>query len=125
MSHTTQIPEKLRKLRELKGLSQEYMAHKMDISQRQYQRFESGDADIQLSKLESVCEILEVSLEQLLGFDEQFIFNNCSHNTNVVGGKEIEVNVHFSKDMVKVFSDRIAHLEEEIVYLRNMLKGKL
>jgi transcriptional regulator with XRE-family HTH domain len=118
MSYTTQIPEKLRKIRELKGYSQEYMALQMDMSQRQYQRIESGEADISMGKLEEMCKALEVSVEQLMGFDEQFIFNNC---TNVGGGKEVTVNVHFPKEMAEM----IQHLEKEIVYLREVLKGKL
>lgn len=124
MSYATQISEKLRKIRELKEYSQKYMAMQMDISQRQYQRIENGETELNLSKLEEVCKILEVSVEQLLGFDEQFIFNHCSNNTNV-GGKDFTINVQLPEGMVKVFSDRIAHLEGEVAYLREMLKGKL
>ena len=125
MSYTTQIPEKLRKIREIKGYSQEYVALQMDISHRQYQRIESGEADVSLSKLEEACRVMEISLEQLMGFDERFILNNCTNKNSVLGGNEVTLNVHFPEDMVKVFTDRIEHLEGEIVYLREMLKGKV
>ncbi|TVQ78090.1 MAG: XRE family transcriptional regulator [Flavobacteriales bacterium] len=121
MSYKKQLPGKIRKIREIKGFSQDYMAMQMEMSQRQYQRLESGKADINMSKLEEICKTLEVSIDQLLGFDEKYIFQNC----NNAFGRENEYHNHFPQQLEELYRERIKHLEEEIVYLRNMLKGKL
>lgn len=95
----------------------------MEMSQRQYQRIENGEVELNMSKLDEICKLLEITLEQLLGFEEQFIFNHCSNNTNV-GGKDFTINVQLPNDMLKIFFDRITHLENEVNYFRELLKSK-
>ena len=43
----------IRKIRELKGFSQDYMAQQLSISQRQYSRIEKNETEIALSKLQT------------------------------------------------------------------------
>ncbi|MCC5916338.1 MAG: helix-turn-helix transcriptional regulator [Cryomorphaceae bacterium] len=42
------IAQKLRKVREIKGFSQESVALASELSQRQYQRIETGESDLTL-----------------------------------------------------------------------------
>lgn len=75
----TKVGDKIRKIRELKGFSQENMADMLEMSQRNYARFENNDTDLKFSTLNSIAKILEVSPEQILGFDEQILFQNCQN----------------------------------------------
>lgn len=110
----------IRKLRELKGFSQEYMSQQLKLSQRQLSRIENNETDVSLTKLERIGEILEVSLTQILGFDERFIFQNCE---NAFGTNQ---NYRaFSEKEREQYEKRITHLEVEIVFLRNQLERKL
>jgi transcriptional regulator with XRE-family HTH domain len=112
------IANKIRKLREIKGYSQEYMAIATEISQRQYQRLESGEHDMSLSRLERICTALDISTDQLFGFDEKFVFENCTNNTGM--GK---VTINNSPDqLISQFQDQIQHLKKEVAFLRNLLE---
>lgn len=112
------IGYKIRKIRELKGYSQEFLASQLEISQRQLSRIENNDTDLSLSKLETISNILEVTLNQLLGFDEKFIFQHCE---NAFGNNQ---NYYaFSDKERDLYEKRISHLEKEITYLRTQLEN--
>ena len=107
----------IRKIRELKGFSQDYMSQKLNISQRQYSRIEKNETEVALSKLQTISEILEVTTQQLLGFDEKFIFQNCE---NACGTHQY--NYAFSEQERQQYEKQIAHLEGEILFLRQLVK---
>lgn len=54
MSYNKLVASKLRKLRNLKGLTQANIALELDLSERQYQRLESGSGDLSLDKLDKI-----------------------------------------------------------------------
>jgi len=74
------IGYKIRKARELKGFSQDYVAQKLNISQRAYSKIELGEIKIDNEKIKDISSILEVNPEDLQKFDESFIFNNCTQS---------------------------------------------
>ena len=113
------IGQNIRKIRELKGYSQEFLASELEISQRQLSRIENNESDISVSKLENISKILEVSLNQILGFDERFIFQHCE---NAYGANH-QNNYAFSEKEREQYEKRISHLEEEITYLREQLNS--
>lgn len=108
----------IRKIRELKGYSQDFMAQQLEISQRQYSRFEKNETEITLSKLEKISEILEVTSQQLMGFDEKFIFQN----QGAVFGATTQTNYAFSEKEREQYEKRINHLESEILFLRTQME---
>jgi|JI10StandDraft_1071094.scaffolds.fasta_scaffold342345_3 transcriptional regulator with XRE-family HTH domain len=113
------VGQNIRKIRELKGFSQEYMAQQLAISQRQFSRLENNETDINLSKLQEISNLLEVTLTQLLGFDEKFIFQNCTnngfgnHNQNQYGIAEKER---------ELYEKRIEQLENELTFLKKQFE---
>jgi len=114
------IGTNIRKIRELKGFSQEFMAEKLAISQRQYSRVEKNETELTLSKLETIGNVLEVTPQQLMGFDEKFIFKNCE---TAFGGIN-QTYYAFSEKEREQYEKRITHLEGEILFLRNQLESK-
>ncbi|MBL4655960.1 MAG: helix-turn-helix domain-containing protein [Bacteroidia bacterium] len=57
------ISEKIIYYRKLKGLTQEELAEKTELSTRTIQRIESGEVDPRLYTLKSIADVLEVSME--------------------------------------------------------------
>lgn len=111
------IGKKLRKIRELKGFSQEYIAKALATSQRNYSRIEQNEVEITFSKLEKISKVLEVTPQQILGFNEQMIFQNC---TNAFGFNE---NYYACSEQEKEqYLQQIEHLKGEITFLRNQLE---
>ena len=78
-----EIGEKIRKLREFRQYSQEYVAKKLKITQGAYSRMEQGDIDLPFSRLEKVAEVLEMPVEKLVGYDDkQMMINYISNSDN-------------------------------------------
>ena len=112
----TTIGFKIKKLRELKNYTQEYMAERLSISQSTYARFEKDDSDITISKLNQIADVLEVRLDDLLNFNSQYVFNNYSKTEN-----GFSIN-HASKSEKDIYDKHIEHLTKEIEHLRNLLE---
>jgi transcriptional regulator with XRE-family HTH domain len=65
------VNEKIRLIRETKGLTQEQVAEKLGVSPTAYGDFERGDNDPRLSKLQKIAEILEMPLSELIDLSEK------------------------------------------------------
>lgn len=118
------IGEKVRKLRELRDFSQEYMAEQLGMSQQNYSLIENDeDEDISLKRLKKIAETLEISLNDLLNFEDKQIFNNYGKYSQVEHNHEV-VNNHFTAER-QLLERQITHLESEIEYLRKMLDKTL
>lgn len=78
--------EKIRMIRDAKGLSQEYMAERLGISKNAYGKIERGETKANFHRLEQIATALELSLEQLLHgqvviYNKQFQKGNSSVQT--------------------------------------------
>lgn len=113
------IGNKIRKLRELKGFTQDYMARELAISQRSYSKIENNDIKLDWKRIENISRILEIEPLELISFDDSFIFNNCSQS-----GKIQTLNNNFPEELKKSYEDRISHLEGEVMFLRKLLDYK-
>jgi len=78
------IGHKIKKLRELRNFTQEHMATKLDMSQSGYSRIESNDVEVNISRLERIGEVLGMRPEEILAFDEKYVFNQM-HNRTAYG----------------------------------------
>jgi len=86
-SNTTyRIAEKIRKLREVKGLKQETMAKRMGLTTNGYGKIERGESSITLDRLEQIAQVLEVSTLDILQFDDNFVYNITTMNNSATNG---------------------------------------
>lgn len=74
-----------------------------------------------MDKLDKICVALGISPDQLLSFDEKFIFENCTNNGV---GKDIIVN-QFPEELLNQYNEQIKQLKEEVVFLRSIVKKEL
>lgn len=70
---TKAIIANIRKIRESRNYTQDYLAAKLRISQNAYSKIELGYSNITLSRLIEIVAILEVSLADLINAESEDI----------------------------------------------------
>ncbi|MEN9610248.1 MAG: hypothetical protein RLZZ628_1062 [Bacteroidota bacterium] len=116
------IGNKIKKIRELKNYTQEYMAQSLNISLNGYGRLERDEVEITVNRLEDIAKILEMDLLQVLGFDENKIFNiSYSHNHNHNQNNHALAIIQNDEG----FKMLITHLQEENKDLRSQINRLL
>lgn len=123
------VGEKIRRLRTLKGYSQENMADLLGISSVAYGDIERNKTDVSHSRLEKIAEALDIDLIALLTYGEQLanIFSNSS-NSGVIGSgnvicdeKELRHKIEKALLENQNLTLRIEKLEMENAYLKEKL----
>lgn len=111
-----QIGNKIKKIRELKNYTQEYMAQSLNLSVNGYGKIERDEVDITLNRLHDIAKILGIDVFQILDFDEKKIFNiTHNHNNNAVGIIQSDEG----------YKTLIFHLQEENRELRSQINRLL
>jgi transcriptional regulator with XRE-family HTH domain len=67
---------KIRMLREGIGLSQEYVAQKLNISQQAYSKMEKNPQNATLARLQELSEVLGVKINSIIGHDDMYVQQN-------------------------------------------------
>jgi transcriptional regulator with XRE-family HTH domain len=118
------IAKNIKKFRELRNLSQKHMADKLDITQQNYSKMESGEVDFPISRLFTIAEILSVRATDILSFDEKVVFNT-TQNEFKEGAVGIQQGLTISQELQKQYEARISSLENEITRLHTILDKAL
>ena len=61
---------RIREVRKERGLTQEKVARRMNMTQTQYSRYERGENEIKVNVLVDLCQALDISADYLLGLTE-------------------------------------------------------
>lgn len=111
---------KIRKDRELKGFTQDYMSGKLEMSQHAYSKIDNNDIKLDRGSIEYSSKILDVETFDLISFDDNLGFYNCSQS-----GKFQTFNNNFPTEIKKSFNYRINHVEKEVLFLMRNAPKKL
>jgi transcriptional regulator with XRE-family HTH domain len=84
---TKAVAYNIRKIRELRDYSQDYLAAKLNISQNAYSKIELGYSDITLNRLFNISTILEVELTDLINLDSNELIQKVAAD-NMVTSKQ-------------------------------------
>jgi transcriptional regulator with XRE-family HTH domain len=116
------IGTKIKKLRELKNLTQEHMASVIGVTQSAYSRLELGETDITYNKLARIAGELGMKPEDVIAFNESMVFNVMHNQTG--NGLIIQNNtlVNEERDLYKL---QIETLKEEVAYLKKIIDNLL
>jgi transcriptional regulator with XRE-family HTH domain len=116
------IGTKIKKLRELKNLTQEHMASVIGVTQSAYSRMELGETEITYSKLARIAGELGMKPEDVIAFNESMVFNVMHNQTG--NGLIIQNNtlVNEERDLYKL---QIETLKEEVAYLKKIIDNLL
>lgn len=102
------VGSRIKKIREEKGITQEFMAYELDISQSNYGRLEKDDRRLNIPKIQKIAEVLDISIASLI--EEKS------------GVKDENNEILIQKDIIiQRDKEHIASLKEEIIFLRKLL----
>ena len=102
------LGKKIRLLRHQQGWSQEDVAKKLDISIPAFSKIETGITDINLSRLEQIALLFEMSVVQLLTFtdsdQDQKLVNELESINKRLMDRETEV-IDLQKKVIELFEE--------------------
>lgn len=90
------ISQKLRKLRDAKGYSQEYVAENMWVSLSTVSRIETDCSATKVEQLQAYCAILDITLGELFACD-------ASESKERMISLSISLNVDSKEDLNRVY----------------------
>lgn len=87
---------KLKKERERKNYSQEYVAERMGVSTSTISRIESNCRNVKMGQIEDYCAVLDISVEQLFASDANPLQKMYSLN--------FEIKVSSMEELGKIYN---------------------
>lgn len=114
------IGNKIKKLRELRNYTQEHMAEQLGMSPTGYGKIERDEVDLTYSRLEQIAKLLGVKVEDIISFDEKFIFNFHGNQNTGYGNSTFYIN--FPEKLQQLYEDKIKLLEDKIKLLEEKLR---
>ncbi len=109
---TLNIGQKLRKLRNQKGFSQEYLADRLNISQKTYSNMENDRTSISVEILKQLSSELEVDMIDLITDSKIIVQYNTSQDTSTFNGV---VHNNYPEELVAQLKERIEDLKQQLV----------
>ncbi|MCO5247720.1 MAG: helix-turn-helix domain-containing protein [Chitinophagales bacterium] len=113
-----QIGNKIKKIREFKGITREYMAAHLDVSLSHYGRIERDETPLTLDKLQQVSEALDVNYLDILSFDEKQVFNFINHGNHSSQAYVLSQEYNYPPHIIENLIQRISELEKSISELK-------
>ena len=102
--------------REQIGLSQEYIAAELGITQPTYALIESGKSKLSLERAIQLSKLLEIDLKELAGIENSEISiknNSFNDSSSAIQNYNLQNKI--------LFDEIISTYKEEIVFLRNQI----
>ena len=112
------IGDKIRKVRELKGYKQEYVAGKLGLSVTAYGNIERNDSSLSFERLEEIADVLEVAVQDILNIPEQLNIHTISNSNNVGFNHTFNDNRVCPEGEAEALRLAINNLQKEVEYLR-------
>ena len=109
----------IKKLRELRNYTQQYMADQLEISLSGYGKIERNETDVSLGRLQQIADILGVDIHGILRFDDKHIFNLS--NNEVANG---QVNNYYSgrEELLKRIIEQLRKENENLLSIIEMMR---
>lgn len=104
---------KIKKLREEKGITQEFLASCLEITQSNYGRLEKDDSRLTIPKLLKIAAVLEAPASYFLGESSSRIIQQSNNDT---------ANAYNVDTIINADKEHIQTLQSEITFLRKMVE---
>ncbi len=111
------LSKNIRKYRELKGYSQEYMAGELHISQPSYAKLENDSTKITVDRLFSISKLLEIEIAELLDLKNQTIYNQ-EFSDNSIGHQTVQ---NLYQENKETYRELLKAKDEQIALLKDLL----
>lgn len=120
------IGQNIRKLRELRNFTQQYMAEKLEMTQGNYARIENEEIHLSEERLQKISGLLGYISEFIIQFDVEKIHDMVSEKKDAV--KEV-FQYQISPELKQLYESRINSLETYVddlkVEIRNLKEQAL
>lgn len=111
--------QKIRMVRELRGLKQEHVASRLGIAQNTYSQYENNQIKITVETLQRIAEILEVNPMDLMSHQPAIIKLQSNMGTQLA---YVENFISYQKEM---YEEMIASKNVEIERLQSIIDNLL
>ena len=112
------IGSKIKRIREIKNITQKELASKIEMSISGYNKIERNEVDVNNEKLNQIAKALHVTPNEILSFDDKNVYINNQNNTNSFQF------VVFDPDIKKLYEDKLTLQQEKINQLQKELDNK-
>jgi transcriptional regulator with XRE-family HTH domain len=113
------LGKNIRRLRELRNFTQQYIADKLQMTQGNYARIENGEIQLSEKRLESIAELLGYSVDFIVQFDVEKIHDLMYEKKEP---KTEMMQLQISPDLKNLYESRINVLEKYVNELESELK---
>lgn len=111
------IGHKVRAIREMQGVSQEFLAEKLKLSQTSLSKIENGEMKIDFERLCEIAEILDVDINTIINFDKSVVFNSCNQSGYINNN-----NIHPLEHIASIYEKLISEKDDRIKFLEGLVK---
>lgn len=110
------IGQRIKKLREEKGITQESMALQLDVTQSNYGRLEKDDRRLNVVKLLKIVRILDINI--------MYLFNGVlNENQQAESANFNSTNKEVYDILVESLRAEVQHLKDEVSFLRVIVRS--
>lgn len=112
---------KIKHLRELRNYTQEYIGHVLGLSQRAYSAIENGKTQLTIERLHEICQILNVSIADVLELESKTTYNNNFNNHATENKGSLVFRQDDVEEIKNIYERIIKGKDDEIQFLRTQM----
>lgn len=119
--------DKIKSVREIKGLTQEEVADQLALSTSGYSKIERGETRINIDRLQQIADILEVGIFELIP-ERVAITNtnieNCPNFQNTIfpQNQALQAKINQLELIINHKDELLAQKDQELTTLRSVIK---
>ena len=117
------LGEKVRVVRILREISQEYFAKQMGVTQQVHQKLEKGKTVMTEGKLTEIAKLLDVETQMIRDIDKFPIINTNIKNCQQFGNFQPTYHNYSDKENTLSQNDRFHSIEEEVRTLKSQIES--
>lgn len=113
------LGENIKKLRELKNYTQQFLADELGLSLSGYGKIERNQTELSITRLYKICEVLEVDLQTLLSFNGNELFKSFDDRAGIASQVSlISLTTDLQLELIEKY-------KEENLYLKQLIQSLL
>lgn len=112
----------IKRFRESRSFTQEYMSEVLGLSQRAYSSIENGQTQLTVDKLLDIADTLKVSVSDIIGYDSRYVYNNNFNNNATENKGSLIFNQDNLEEYKELYERLIKSKDEEIETLKKVLE---
>lgn len=116
------VGNNIRKLRELRNYTQQFMADQLEISLSGYGKIERNDTNVSLGRLQQIADILDVDVHGILLFNDELIFNLSN---NEVGNSQVNNYYSGREELLERIIKQLRKENENLLSIIELMRTNL